>query len=138
MRRRILEILIEVLAEELEDQDHVRPERERIDDSHDACLIRWVMLLDGSQYPVLNLSVIKVELLVPTNLNGNLSAGILDVKALDDLAKGPFVDNLGHKVSVSDMLPDSGAIVTFGISAFCDTLPSIAANCIDIFEVVQF
>jgi len=136
MRRSVLEVFVQILPKKLKDQDHMSSERERIDYSDDACLIGWVMLLDGRENAVLNLAIIEVELFVSAYFDSDLTAGVFDVEALDHLSESSFVDYFCHEVSISNVLTDTGFIVSFRVSTFRNALPTVTSYSIDILKMV--
>jgi len=114
------------------------PEWKRISDSNYSSLIRLIMLLNGGQYTILDLPIIKIELFIPANLDSDLSSLILDIEAFDNLAESAFINYFSDQISIANMFTDFCLVVAFLVCAFCETLPAIAANGIYKLKLVQF
>ncbi len=114
------------------------PEWKRVSDSNNPSLIPLIMLLNGSQYTILNLPIIKIELFIPANLDSDLLSLILNIETLDNLAESSFINNFSDQISIANMFTHFCLVVAFLICAFCETLPAIAANGIDKLKLVQF
>ena len=107
------------------------PEGELIEDSHHPCLVCLVVLFDSGKDPVFDLPVIKVELLVPTYLHGDLLTLLLDVEGLHDLTESALVHDLRDQIPVPDLLAHPCLIVAIRIGTFPDAFSAVAAHGID-------
>lgn len=106
---------IEVCAKQFKDYDLMLPEWEAFYYSNNARTIRGILLLNGVKDLEFHLSIVKVKLLVPTNLDSHLFSSILNVKALDHLTKGSLVYNSADKKPISKLFTYPCSIVTFSI-----------------------
>ena len=107
------------------------PKRELIKDSHNPCLVCLVVLFDSGKDPVFNLSVIKVELLVPTYLHGDLLPLLLDVKCPHDRSESALVNDFSNQVPETDLLAHPSLIVTIRIGTLAEALSAIATHSVD-------
>lgn len=113
------------------------PEWKRVNDSDYPSLITLIMLFNGCQYPVLDLPVVKIELLVPTDFDRYLLALVLNVEALYDLAESSFVYDFSNQIPITDMLTDLCLVVALLVGTLCEALPTVATDCIDEFKLVE-
>ncbi len=84
------------------------------------------------------MAVVKVELLVPAYLYGDLFALVLDVKSLDYLPEGAFVYNLSDKIPVTDLFTNACPIIALEVRTFLESLSAEASNRVDLFKLVKF
>jgi hypothetical protein len=84
------------------------------------------------------LAIIKVKLFVSTDLDSDLFALVLNIKAFNDLSECPFVDNFSHEIPIPDLFANARTIIPFSIGTFTDALPSIATHGVDLFEKGKF
>lgn len=107
------------------------PEGELIKNSHNPCLVCRVVLFNSGKDPVFYLPVIKVELLVPTYLHGDLLPLLLYIEGPHNLSERALINYLRNQVSEANLLSYSCFIVAIRISTLTEALSAIATNGID-------
>lgn len=142
LRRKLagLHELVEVEAQLLEDDDHVLPELEVVEDLNDSV---FAFFEGGTLYLAEQLDfdvrVVYVELFILADLGSDdLLLGVLVIDALHYLAKCSLVDDAHHLVAVPQLFPNLSQVVSLLICQRVLTVPPDIANSVDLVEDADF
>lgn len=128
-------MLVQISSEEFRNYNLMLSEREAVHYPNYSRTIRGILLFDRVQDFVFNLCIVKIELLIPADLDSYLSPGFFNIEALHYLPESPFIHDITHNISVTNLFTDSCSVVALSICDFGEGLPPVAADSVNLLEL---